>query len=68
MKSAKCKDFHIHHTSVAYYTIAHLHMMRLSSARAQWRRRASLAVRGMVEAVRRSDMARLIVRIFLEIM
>ena len=44
-----------------------LHMMRLSSARGQWSRRASIAVSGMVAAVRRSDMARLTIRIFLGI-
>ena len=42
-----------------------LHMKRLSSAMGQWSRRASIAVRGMVKAVSRSDKARFIMRIFL---
>ena len=42
-----------------------LHMMRLSSAMGQCSRRASMAVRGMVKAVSRSDKARFIMRIFL---
>ena len=42
-----------------------LHMKRLSSAMGQWSRRASIAVRGMVKAVSRSDKARFIMKIFL---
>ena len=43
----------------------HLHMELDSSERGQCSQRASMAVRGMVTAVSRSDSARLIIRIFL---
>ena len=44
---------------------AHLHMELDSSERGQCSQSASMAVRGMVTAVSRSDNARLIIRIFL---
>ena len=43
----------------------YLHMEVVSSERGQWSQRASMAVRGMVAAVRRSDTARLMIKIFL---